>query len=94
MPDAYAYFEAEAGELAGLVREVREIDHVESVFVVTGEYDAVAHLDLDDPPVRTVDILHRELDVEPRDDLPERVVADIEAVAGVERVDLTLAFEP
>ena len=94
MPDAYACFEATAGDLAALVREVRDLDHVAAVFVVTGEYDAVAHLELDDPPVDTIDILHRELDVPPRDGLPERVVESVEGVAGVERVDLTLAFEP
>lgn len=94
MPDAYAHFEAEAGELAELVRDVRDIDHVTEVFVTTGEYDAVAHLDLDDPPVDTIDILHRELSVEPRDDLPERVVDAIEGVAGVARVDLVYAYSP
>lgn len=94
MPDAYACFEAEAGELAALVREVREVDAVEAVYVVTGEYDAVAHLDLDDPPVDTLDVLHRELDVQPRDDLPERTVEAIESVEGVSNVELTFAFQP
>jgi DNA-binding Lrp family transcriptional regulator len=94
MPDAYACFEAEAGELPALVRAVREIPAVESVHVVTGEYDAVAHLDLDDPPVETIDVLHRELSIEPRDDLPERTVDAIEGVEGVSNVELTYAFEP
>jgi hypothetical protein len=94
MPDAYAHFEAEAGELSALVRAVNDIDAVEAVFVTTGEYDAVAHLMLGDPPVDTIDILHRELDIEPRDDLPERVVAAIESVEGVADVELVLAFEP
>ncbi|MFB6219568.1 MAG: hypothetical protein ABEH77_10430 [Halobacteriaceae archaeon] len=94
MPDAYAHFEAEAGDLAALVREVRAVEAVEAVYVTTGEYDAVAHLELDDPPVDTIDILHRELDIEPRDGLPERVVAAIEGVEGVSRVELVWAFEP
>jgi hypothetical protein len=94
VPDAYAHFEAEAGELAELVRSVRAVDRVTDVFVTTSEYDAVAHLDLDDPPVRTVDILHRELDVQPRDHLPEVVAAAIEDVPGVARVDLVHAYSP
>ena len=49
MTDAYVHVTAESGSVRHAAREVGEIDAVSAAHVVTGEYDLIARLDLDDP---------------------------------------------
>jgi uncharacterized protein with GYD domain len=94
MPDAYAFLTCEPGEETAVVPQFRDLDAVTDVFVVTGQYDVVAHLDLGDPPVETIDILANENDIEPRDDVDERVLEQLDSVAGVAESELVFAFDP
>lgn len=61
MTDAYVNIVAEPGAVMGVAREVGELDEVASVHVVTGEYDLIAQLELDDPddlPTVVADSIH------------------------------------
>lgn len=94
MPDAYAFVTTEAGEETAVVPQFRDLDAVTDVFVVTGQYDILVHLDLGDPPVETIDILAKENDIDPRDDVDERVLEQLDSVEGVEDSELVFAFDP
>ena len=48
MTDAFVNIVAEPGTVMDVAREVGELDAVSSVHVVTGEYDLIVQLDLDD----------------------------------------------
>lgn len=48
MTDAYVHVLAEAGAVSPAAREIADIDAVETVHVVTGDYDVIAQVTLDD----------------------------------------------
>ncbi|WP_458204878.1 Lrp/AsnC family transcriptional regulator [Haladaptatus sp. NG-SE-30] len=49
MTDAFVHIRAEPSSVMHAAREVAEIEEVTSAHIVTGEYDVIAQLDLDDP---------------------------------------------
>lgn len=49
MTDAYVNIVADAGAVSAAADEIATVDEVDTLHVVTGEYDIVAQLDLDDP---------------------------------------------
>ena len=49
MAHAFVHVTAESSSAEHAAREVAEIDAVREAYVVTGEYDVIALLDLDDP---------------------------------------------
>lgn len=49
MTDAYVHIRAEPTSVMHAAREVGEIDEVTAAHVVTGEYDVIAQVELDDP---------------------------------------------
>jgi DNA-binding Lrp family transcriptional regulator len=49
MTDAYVLITTEPSSVMHAATEVDEIDEVTTVHVVTGEYDLIAQLDLDEP---------------------------------------------
>lgn len=49
MIDAYVNVVVDAGAVSAAATEIAEIDQVHTVHVVTGEYDIVAQIELDDP---------------------------------------------
>lgn len=49
MTDAYVNIIADAGAVSEAAAAIQDVDEVHAVHVVTGEYDIIAQLDLDDP---------------------------------------------
>lgn len=49
MTDAYVHILADPGAVTNAATEIGELDAVGTVHVVTGEYDIIAQLELDDP---------------------------------------------
>lgn len=49
MTDAYVNVLVDAGAVSQAADDIAAVDAVSTVHVVTGEYDIVAQLDLDDP---------------------------------------------
>lgn len=49
MTDAYVHIESEPTSVVHAAREVGEIEEVTAAHVVTGEYDVIAQVELDDP---------------------------------------------
>lgn len=49
MTDAYVNVIVDAGAVSNAAAEIQALDAVTAVHVVTGEYDIIAQLDLDDP---------------------------------------------
>lgn len=94
MTDAYVHVEAEPGETAGVAGALRDHEAVVAAHVVTGEYDVIARLDLDDPDVETIDWLQREIDDEGRDGAVETIVEELGAVEGVAGTTTSMAFSP
>jgi anthranilate phosphoribosyltransferase len=61
MTDAYVNVTVSAGAVSAAAGEIAELDAVSAVHVVTGEYDIVAQVDLDDPedlPAVVADEIH------------------------------------
>ncbi|WP_049922037.1 Lrp/AsnC family transcriptional regulator [Halopiger djelfimassiliensis] len=61
MTDAYVNILADAGAVSAVADEIGGIDAVSTVHVVTGEYDVIAQLELDDPddlPAVVADEIH------------------------------------
>lgn len=61
MTDAYVNVVVDAGAVSQAAREIADLDEVSQVHVVTGEYDVVAQLELDDPndlPIVVADEIH------------------------------------
>jgi DNA-binding Lrp family transcriptional regulator len=94
MTDAFVHLVVEPGEITAVARELRTIDGVSRVALVTGEFDIIAQLDYGGLSVDTHQVLQEELDVEPREKLPEQSVAAIEELDHVESAALNLAYEP
>jgi DNA-binding Lrp family transcriptional regulator len=49
MTDAYVNVLADPGAVSQVAEEIHNIDEVSDLHVVTGDYDIIAQLDLDDP---------------------------------------------
>jgi len=49
MTDAYVNVLVDAGAVSAAAEEIAEIDEVDVVHLVTGEYDVVAQVSLEDP---------------------------------------------
>lgn len=49
MTDAYVNVLVDPGAVSQAAADIREVDEVSTLHVVTGDYDIVAQLDLDDP---------------------------------------------
>ncbi|MFC4439113.1 MULTISPECIES: Lrp/AsnC ligand binding domain-containing protein [Natrialbaceae] len=49
MTDAYVNILVDAGAVTAAADEITDLDAVSTVHVVTGEYDIIAQLELDDP---------------------------------------------
>ena len=49
MTDAYVNVLVDAGAVTAAADEIGDLDAVSTVHVVTGEYDIIAQLELDDP---------------------------------------------
>lgn len=49
MTDAYVNVIVDAGAVSAAAEAIADVDAVETVHVVTGDYDIVAQLELDDP---------------------------------------------
>lgn len=61
MTDAYVNMVVNAGAVSAAANEIAEIDEVSTVHVVTGEYDIIAQLELDnlsDLPEVVADKIH------------------------------------
>lgn len=61
MTDAYVHIVVDAGAVSAAADEIATIDAVDTVNVVTGEFDAIAEVDLDDPddlPTVVADEIH------------------------------------
>lgn len=61
MTDAYVNILVDAGAVSAAANEIADIDAVSTVHVVTGEYDVIAQLELDDPddlPAIVADEIH------------------------------------
>jgi len=94
MTDAFVHLVVEPGEITTVAHELRTMDEVSEVALVTGEFDIIAQLDYGGLSVDTHQVLQEELDVEPREKLPEQSVATIEGIDHVESTALNLAYEP
>jgi anthranilate phosphoribosyltransferase len=49
MTDAYVHIAAEAGAVSAAANEIADLDAVSAVHVVTGDYDVIAQLELENP---------------------------------------------
>jgi len=49
MTDAYVNVTVDAGAVSAAANAIADVDEVSTVHVVTGDYDIVAQLELDDP---------------------------------------------
>lgn len=49
MTDAYVHVTVDAGSVSDAARQIAEVDAVSDVHVVTGEFDVIAQVDLEDP---------------------------------------------
>lgn len=49
MTDAYVHILVDAGAVTPAANEIADLDAVETLHVVTGDYDIIAQLDLADP---------------------------------------------
>jgi anthranilate phosphoribosyltransferase len=49
MTDAYVNVLVDPGAVSQAATDIQELDEVDAVHLVTGEYDLVAQLELDDP---------------------------------------------
>lgn len=61
MTDAYVNVDVDAGAASAAANEIADVDPVSAVHVVTGEYDIVAQLELNDPddlPTVVADEIH------------------------------------
>lgn len=61
MTDAYVNIVVDAGAVSAAANEIAGIDAVDTVHVVTGDYDIIAQVDLDDPadlPAVVADDIH------------------------------------
>lgn len=94
MTDAYVHVEVEPGETARVTAALRDLDPVTVAHVVTGEFDVIAQLDLDDPDVETHDWLQTEIDEDGRDGAVAAAGERIGAVDGVAATTTSMAFEP
>jgi anthranilate phosphoribosyltransferase len=91
--DAFVHITVAAGETAPTASAVTDVERVRTAHVVTGDYDIVAQLDLDDPGVDTHDWLQTEIDEDEREESVTDVVEQIRAIDGVEDTTTNLAFE-
>ncbi len=48
MTDAYVHVVVDAGAVSQAANEIADLESVETVHIVTGDYDLIAQLDLDD----------------------------------------------
>lgn len=61
MTDAYVHILVEAGAIRAAAKEIGDLDAVNTVHVVTGDYDVIAQLELDHPddlPAVVADEIH------------------------------------
>jgi DNA-binding Lrp family transcriptional regulator len=49
MTDAYVHIIVDAGAVSAAATEIGDVDAVSDLHVVTGDYDIIAQLELDDP---------------------------------------------
>lgn len=94
MTDAYVHVEAEPGETSRVAAALDCLEFVSAVHVVTGEFDVIARLDLDDPGVETHDWLQTEIEEGSREGVVAAAKAELGAVEGVAAASTSLAFEP
>lgn len=47
MVDAYVHIITETGEVSSVAEEIKNIDEIEDMHVVTGDYDIIAQLNLE-----------------------------------------------
>jgi DNA-binding Lrp family transcriptional regulator len=92
--DAYVHVQAAPGETSGVAAAIRDLEAVTAAHVVTGEFDVIARLDLDDPDVETHDWLQTEIDEDGRDGEELAAVESVRAVDGVTSATVNMAFEP
>lgn len=61
MTDAYVHILADAGAVSPAAQEIAAIDAVDTVHVITGDYDIIAQVELDNPdelPAVVADEIH------------------------------------